>query len=203
LRIPDMDTAIAAIARNQPMRIDLGLLTYTDNNSRQTHRRLFQNITSAGLGGLVDRYVKDLPRLPGKLAYAAASFRALVVYKNAMMFITIDDSFEAEMPTAILAVGNGRFFGAGMKACPDAQLDDGLFDITIFGNLTKWELATLSRTIYDGAHIYDPKVITRRGKVVTANSEVDVFLDVDGEPLGRLPATFQIVPQVLEVLSPQ
>jgi len=205
LRLPDMDAAVAAIGAGHTRTIDLGLLTYTDNQSRQHRRRLFQNITSVGMGGLVDRYVKELPRLPGKLAYAAASFRALLVFRNPMLMITIDDTFEAEMPASIVAVGNGRFFGGGMMVCPDAKPDDGEFDVTIMGDLSKWELATLSRTIYDGAHIYDPKVITRRGKHVTCASlgnREDVYLDVDGEPLGRLPATFSIVPSALNILAP-
>ncbi len=205
LRIPDMDSAIAALARGETRTIDLGLLTYTESSSARRYRRLFQNITSVGLGGLVDRYVKDLPRLPGKLAYAAASLRALLVFKNPMLSISIDGGFEAELPAAIVAVGNGRFFGGGMMACPDAKLDDGLFDVTIMGDLTKWELATLSRTIYDGGHIYDAKVITRQGRVVSVDalSTADVLLDVDGEPLGRLPATFQLVPGALKIIAPQ
>lgn len=206
LRIPDMDAAIEAIRTGNTTSIDLGVLSYTDNDSEQRHRRLFQNITSAGLGGLVDRYVKKMPRLPGRLAYAAASLRALVQFQNPMVAITIDDVFDAELPVTIVAIGNGRFFGGGMQVCPHAKLDDGEFDVVIMGDLSKWELATLSRTIYDGAHIYDPKVISKRGKRVSLRpagppSQGDVFLDVDGEPLGRLPAILTVAPAALNVIA--
>ena len=205
LRMPDMNAAIDALAAGHTRRIDLGMLTYTDTASRQQRYRLFQNIASVGLGGLVDRYVKQLPRLPGRLAYAAASFRALIAYRNPLVRLTVDDHFEAELPAAIVAVANGRFFGGGMMVCPSAKLDDGLFDVTVLGDLSKWELATLSATIYDGAHIYNPKVITRRGTRVTcsgAGEREDVYLDVDGEPLGRLPASFEIIPDALTLIAP-
>ena len=38
-------------------------------------------------------------------------------------------------------VANGRYFGGGMMICPDAEPDDGLFDVLLLGDLTKRDLA--------------------------------------------------------------
>ena len=45
--------------------------------------------------------------------------------------ITVDDGVPIEARVALVAVANGRFFGGGMMIAPDAELDDGAFDIVI------------------------------------------------------------------------
>ena len=39
-----------------------------------------------------------------------------------------------------VVVANGRFFGGGMKMCPDAEPDDGLLDVVTIGDVTKRDL---------------------------------------------------------------
>ena len=39
-----------------------------------------------------------------------------------------------------VVVANGRTFGGGMIICPEAEPDDGLFDVLTIGDLTKRDL---------------------------------------------------------------
>ena len=39
-----------------------------------------------------------------------------------------------------VVVANGKTFGGGMIICPDAEPDDGLFDVLTIGDLTKRDL---------------------------------------------------------------
>ncbi len=41
----------------------------------------------------------------------------------------IDDPDEQEEVLNMLIVANGRYYAAGLKLAPNAQLDDGFFDI--------------------------------------------------------------------------
>ncbi|NOR53159.1 MAG: hypothetical protein GQ536_03610, partial [Candidatus Aminicenantes bacterium] len=50
---------------------------------------------------------------------------------------------------------------------------------------------------YTGTHLSHPKISLIRGTKVEAiadDEENDVLIEVDGEQLGKLPATFEIIP---------
>ena len=203
LGIASMDEALTAIERGKVRTIDLGKLEYCDLESGSPYTRYFVNITSFGLGGLVDRYVARYSKtLPGRLAYVAASVRALMTWKNPRVHMRLDDGWEAEHAIAMVAAANGRYFGSGMRVAPDAELDDGLFDVVVMRDFTRLGVAGLTRTIYKGSHVNHDKVEIRRGRVLEARSEQTVLLDVDGEPLGKLPARFELLPKALQVVVP-
>ena len=201
LGIPDEATALTVLEAGHTHPCDVGLLTYRDDRGNRC-RRHFINIASFGFSGTVDRFVSTFSALPGQWAYLAATARALLDYTNPTVKLVIDDHFEAEAPITTVAVANGKFFGAGMKVAPGALLDDGLFNVTILGAMSRLELVGLARSIYDGSHVNDAKVLTRVGKVVEASSDEEVPLDVDGEALGWLPARFEMLPAALRILTP-
>jgi hypothetical protein len=91
-----------------------------------------------------------------------------------------------------------------MKIAPNAELDDGVFDITVVGDLGIMQLLTgFARQVYTGDHLKTKGVSVRRARVVEAeaiNPKDEVEFDVDGEHLGRLPARFEVVPQALKVI---
>lgn len=201
LGIGSSDDALDVLARNVARPCDLGHLTYRDRDGADVQRWFF-NIASFGFSGTVDRYVGAFGALPGQWAYLAATARALLEFATPAVTLTIDDHFEMTAPITTVAVANGRFFGGGMKVAPEAFMDDGVFDVTVLGGMSRVEMLSLARTIYRGLHVNEPKVVTRRGRVVTARSDEEVPLDVDGEALGFLPARFEVVPQAIQVLTP-
>src|SRR3569623_840594 len=78
-----------------------------------------------------------------------------------------------------------------MKVAPNAELDDGQFDVIAMGDFGFADLLKSGRRLYQGTHLAMDKVTSRRAKLVEAEP-VDpngiVELDVAGELLGRLPA---------------
>ena len=42
-----------------------------------------------------------------------------------------------EIEAMLIAVGNGSTYGGGMRICPAARLDDGLFDVTVITRLSR------------------------------------------------------------------
>jgi diacylglycerol kinase family enzyme len=106
-----------------------------------------------------------------------------------------------------MAVCNGRFFGSGMEIAPMARLDDGLFEVVDLGSAGRLKFATVSSQVYSGRHIDHPDVQHFRCDRITMellNKDVrDRFLlDIDGEPLGRMPLTIEVMPAALEVFVP-
>ncbi len=89
-----------------------------------------------------------------------------------------------------------------MKIAPAAKLTDGKFDVIGVGDLSALKIFTSAPRIYTGSHLSMPEVshaLVRKIMVRAADGAVEVALEVDGELPGRLPATFQIIPEALRV----
>src|SRR5438067_1508142 len=120
---------------------------------------------------------------------------------NEMVRLTLDGRPPKDGKIYTVAVANGRYFGGGMKVAPEARLDDGLFDVVTLGDFGFGDLLFRGLDIYSGKHVTNPKVTVHRARRVEATPEngVEVLLDVDGEQPGRLPDTFELLPQALTV----
>ena len=208
LRIPpELDDAAAVIAADHRRTIDVGRLDYTTPDGA-TASRMFANIASFGISGVVDRLVNESKKRLGRLTFALATARATLRYDNQRVHLKFDDDATTAVDLTIntVAVANGRFFGGAMMIAPEAELDDGVFDVICLGDMGKTEvLIGVSRRVYKGAHLTMDKVSQRRAKIVDAEP-VDpgetVELDLDGENIGRLPARFALVPRALAVVAP-
>jgi len=89
-----------------------------------------------------------------------------------------------------------------MKIAPKAKLDDGLFDVVLVKGMKVLEFFKNVWRIYTGFHLSHPKISLFRGRGVEALAESakeDVLIEVEGEQLGKLPATFEIIPRSLLV----
>jgi diacylglycerol kinase family enzyme len=91
-----------------------------------------------------------------------------------------------------------------MFIAPEAELDDGKFDVVMLGDLSLKDMVMSSRRIYAGTHLGLDKVSMRHATKVHAESldGSEVRIDLDGETPGLLPATFTLMPRVLRVVVP-
>ncbi len=92
-----------------------------------------------------------------------------------------------------------------MKIAPDAKLDDGYFDIVTIGDASSFRILTNAPRLYLGAHLRMNEVTHSLAKQLVARPvkrDVEIRVELDGEVLGRLPATFQIMPLALRVRCP-
>ncbi len=202
----DLTRAARVLARGKRRKIDAGLLEHLDRDRNPTSR-VFVNIASFGISGMVDRYVNETSkRLGGMLSFAVATVRAAVRYKNQRVRVVFDDDDASaeEMTINTVAVANGRFFGGGMHIAPKAELDDGFFDVVALGDFGFADFLVNGRHIYSGSHLGMEGVSHRRAKKVHAEplDTEDVELDVDGETPGILPATFTVLPGALSLVVP-
>jgi YegS/Rv2252/BmrU family lipid kinase len=206
-----LDRYLSAIAGGVERRIDVGSFTYLSNDGDPKAKGYFVNILSAGMGGLVDRYVHDASGvLGGQAAYFIASARGLLESEIGRLKITTTLGGEertTELDSRQISVCNGEYFGSGMHVAPMARPDDGVFEVVDLGASSKLGFLTFSRKIYDGSHVSHPNVKHLRGERVVVellNERVrDKFLlDVDGEPLGKLPIDVRVEKAALAVLVP-
>jgi YegS/Rv2252/BmrU family lipid kinase len=199
----DLDEAIGVVAAGKRSKIDVGKLEFTADGGKAL--RMFANIASFGVSGVVDRLVNESGKKLGRLSFAWATVRATWSYKNQRVQLVFDGKERVEATINTVAVANGKYFGGAMMVAPDAVVDDGLFDVVALGDLGFGDLLKSGRRIYKGTHVSMDKVTCRRARVVEAEPIEPggvVELDVDGECPGRLPARFELVPSALWVIAP-
>lgn len=199
--------AAKVLVANHKKKIDIGKLELTGHDG-QPMLRMFINIASFGVSGHLDRMINEGGKKLGRIGYFTTGVRATLSYKNQRVQLRFDgdSAGRIEVTAYNVAVANGKFFGGGMKIAPDAEIDDGKFDVTVVGDLGVMQLMTgFARQVYSGAHLKTKGISVRRAKVVEAepiNPNDKVEFDVDGEHLGRLPARFEVMPQALWLIVP-
>jgi len=198
----ELADAVKRLAQPDVAPLDVGQLEFLDARGKSA-LRYFVNVASCGISGKVDDEVNNSSFKGlggGTLSFKLASLKALLSYANKPVKLSFDDGPEERVDAlTCLAVGNGQFFGGGMWICPQAKPDDGIFDVTIWERFGLKDFALRQGAIYNGQHLKLSGVRNLRAKRVTATSDVEVLLDVDGEQPGRLPATWQVLPGAIRI----
>ena len=199
----DLDHAIACLREGKPRPIDAGRASFVDAAGRPATAH-FVNVASFGVSGRVVQLVSRSPRLlGGRLAFLLGAVRAIARHRPAPVSLRVDGELVLDGPLVLAAAANGRFFGAGMQIAPEARTDDGLFDVVAVSGLGRVQLLRRLPLLYRGTHLADPAVRAWRGRSVEALPLGEpVPLELDGEPLGRLPARFEMLPAALMLIGP-
>ena len=196
----DYKQAIDLIVDGIARKIDLGKLLFKDHNGND-YQRYFHNITSFGLGGEVDQRVNKTTKAFGPFfSFIWATLVSILSYGKKQIYIKVDGGLVRRFTVWNIAVANGKYHGGGMCVAPDASVEDGLFNITIIGNLSLAEVFLNLSKLYNGKIKDIDKVITFTGKRIEASSDQEVLLDVDGEQPGILPVIIDIIPEALNII---
>lgn len=192
--------ALRVISDAPSVRMDVGRVRFR-SNAGADEERFFLNVADFGLGGEVVREVTERRLQRKASSYVRCLVATMARYRNKRVRIRVDGQPLPDGEYLIGAVANGRIFGKGMKVAPDARLDDGLFDSVLVKGFRFLEFCRHGWKLMNGSHVTHPKVTVVRGRRVEAWSDEpeDVLLELDGDQLGRLPATFEIVPRNLLV----
>ncbi|MBE3125816.1 MAG: diacylglycerol kinase family lipid kinase [Acidobacteria bacterium] len=199
LNIPaGLKDALKVITEAPSVRMDVGKVRFRSNAGGEEDR-FFLNVADFGLGGEVVRRVTERRLQRKASSYVRCLVTTMVQYKNKRVRIRVDGKDLPEGEYLIGAVANGKIFGKGMKVAPGARLDDGLFDTVLVRGFRFLEFCRHGWKLMNGSHITHPKVTVVRGSKVEAwpEDDEDVLLELDGDQLGRLPATFEILPRNL------
>jgi len=197
LEIPSRTRDAARVLRTgRSVRIDVGRVSYTDQKGSDA-TRYFVGVASCGMSTKVIERVKG-----DEVSFVSALLKTAMRNAPVRLVVQLDDSHERHLLVSNLCIANARYFGGGMKIAPDAKLTDGKFDVISIGDLSAMKIFTSAPRVYTGSHLSMPEVshtLARKITVRAADRAEEVPLEVDGELPGRLPATFQIVPDALRV----
>ncbi len=182
--------------------IDAGRATCIgpDGATRTTH---FLNVASFGFSAdVAQRANVASKRLGARAAFLGATMKSLLAYDNAEVVVSVDGGEPRRRTVLLGAIGNGRFFGGGMKICPDGFLDDGLLDLVTVGDLGRLEILAKINRLYAGTHVSMREVEVIRARRIVVQpvaGDREIPVETDGETPGRLPATFEVLPRALRL----
>jgi YegS/Rv2252/BmrU family lipid kinase len=197
----ELNRALDLIKDPHARPIDLGRLKYREHNGYFSYR-YFHNVVSFGLGGEVDERVNSTTKVfGGFILFIWATLVSILIYDKKRIHLKVDNGFEQEVINWNVVVANGQYHGGGMWVAPGATVDDGLFHVTVIGDLTLAEVFLNLPKLYNGKILTIKKVKMLVGKKVEAYSDQRVLLDVDGEQPGQLPVIIDIVPGALLIIT--
>lgn len=198
LDIPmDYKRALERILRGKKRKMDVGKIG----------EEYCMTVTGIGFDGKVAEInnaakYKDLLNLVrlGDLSYGLSVLHALFQYRPVRIQLKIDGEVQSFSNVWFIAIANTPNYGGGIKICPDACYDDGLFDICIVHSVTKWELLRTFPKAYKGKHVSHPSVTMIKGKQVEIIAEPPIIVQSDGEILTKTPVNVTIQKEALLIM---
>jgi YegS/Rv2252/BmrU family lipid kinase len=197
----DVDAAISVLRAGRVRTIDLGRVDFRawDGADSQAY---FANVASAGMSGAVAKRANETSKaLGGKVSFLWATLAVFAGWRNSDVSVEVDGE-RRQSPMLDVIVANGQYLAGGMHMCPEAQPDDGLFDVLLIGDITKRDLALTLPRVYRGTHLPHPKAELLRGRTVAVDAEAPLPIELDGEQPGTTPVRFEVVGQALRLRVP-
>jgi YegS/Rv2252/BmrU family lipid kinase len=198
LAIPSkLEAAWKTICAGRETRIDLPCVEHGANGSKQ--RRYFAQLAGAGLDARAIELVQwELKKKIGPLAYVLAGLEAM---RGAPSEITAAGG-GASATGGLVLIGNGRLYGGRFRIFPGADLRDGLLEVCVFPRADWLTLARCGPVLLLRGALPPNATRTFHAETITLASPAPAPLEVDGELIGNLPATFSVQRSRLRVIVP-
>lgn len=207
--------AIATALDGELRRIDVGVARFApqaglhiaaDPGSDGRLVRGFVSTANVGMAAeVVEKVTGRLKRLGDSGSFAVATVSCLARNRPRPVRIRTDEGLDVTLPIVDVDVCNNAFMGGGMHVAPGSKLDDGLFDVVVISAAGRLRLLRTFPKIYSGRHVEDPLVRVERTRALTIDSvdtEHPEGVVLDGELVGRTPASFEVLAGAIDVRVP-
>ena len=186
--------ACAVIAHGAPRAMDVG----------EVGGHAFVGIASVGFDSDANRIANVAPAWLGGLVYAYGALRALAAWRPAHFQVELDPPGERLSFSAYtVGAANSKTYGGGMRAAPNAMLDDGLLEVVVLESISKLRfLTTILPRVFKGTHVQLPSVHVFRAAEVEISADRPFTMYADGDPIGDLPVRVRAVRGAVSVLVP-
>ncbi|MBD0323802.1 MAG: diacylglycerol kinase family lipid kinase, partial [Aldersonia sp.] len=190
LDIPrDLEAAAAIIGQGETHAVDIG----------EANGRAFYECGSVGLNAALFAEAQHFGK--GRYQAVLSALRVMVRYRPTRMWLEMDDR-TVKTRALMVTVANGPYTGFGFTFAPNARLDDGRFDVRVFGGFSRWELIRHVASIAAGRRRYHAKVTTYRSARVVVRAKRPLPVRADSDDLGTTPTTFVTRRAALHVRVP-
>jgi diacylglycerol kinase (ATP) len=192
LGVPKGDVAAACRVLSRGNRRPMDLCRVND--------RYFASSFGAGFDARVTKAANErFKRLGGIWTYIFAVMSVIWSFRPGPMRIVADGREIAKSPL-LVAVTNWKSYGGGMYICPDAEIDDGLFDVCIVDNVPILKFLYCFPRVIRGAHVTMREVDMFRARSVHISCSRTETYHVDGEVFEADEMELALVPGGIDVV---
>ncbi|MEH1096135.1 diacylglycerol kinase [Micromonospora sp. CPCC 205739] len=187
------DVVAAALREGRSRPVDLARMTGADGGDRW-----YGAVLAAGFDAIVNERANRMRWPRGPRRYDLAILVELARLRPRRYTLRLDGEAH-ELDAVLVAVGNCRSYGGGMRICPDADPTDGLLDVVVGGRFDRRTLMRVKPRIYQGTHVTHPLVRSYRARTVELAAE-GITTYADGERSLDLPVRITAVPAAVRLL---
>jgi diacylglycerol kinase (ATP) len=192
LNIPDtIPDACTAIVKGETRSIDVGKI----------NDHIFLEVAGVGLEAALFPAAEDIKRqgLLTNFHGAISGLKTLLSFKPTRVRITIDKKKRRPYRALQVTICNAPIYGAHMQAAPGALMDDGLLDIVIYKDFSKFEFLRHALSISQGRRPYQPKLKYLRVQSLRIDADQPLDIHADGVLQGNTPAFITVLPGALHI----
>jgi YegS/Rv2252/BmrU family lipid kinase len=174
-----LDEACARLARQETKVVDVGRLTVDGET------RYFDNTVGIGFEGTVTLEVRKIKYLRGIALYLPAVLKSIFVTmqpaRSVIEFERNGETRRLEGAYLLVSVCNGSRAGGAFMIAPQAEPDDGLFDVCFVEDVPRTRMLALVPHFIKGTHVEQPDVAMIRTRRISIVSQDDLSGHADGE----------------------
>ena len=193
----EFEQCVDSLSKLKPKKIDVITAIVTNPISKKlTKPRICFNAVEIGAAAeIIQRSKKVRSKINSRLISTITGIISTVpTYTSNMFEITIDDKITIDQNVTICIIANGKYLGGQFKVAPQSSMSDGYLDVILL--LDSGSLMMLDGIVRmkSGNYFEKDNILYFKAKKIHIKSkERSVSISVDGEPIGVLPATFQIL----------
>lgn len=135
------------------------------------------------------------------LSYVSPILWSTMRYTFPRLKVTVKGQREP-IEGSLVVVSNFPAYAFKLPVNPDAEPDDGLLTVRVFEKSGRWNFAKYSAMVTRRLHLDRADVRVFKTSAVTIQSDCPVPVQIDGDPLGITPVSFQCLPGELELFVP-
>jgi diacylglycerol kinase (ATP) len=161
----------------------------------------FINNMGTGFDSAVMRTMNTGIRLlRGRAAFNAAILKNIFAFPAFALTIKADEGEPRHLRALMVSVLNGKVYGAGMEAAPQAEVEDGRMDVLIVKAVPKMQRPALLTLVQHGKHLGSPFVEMFQVRKLSIQTIPPLPINRDGDLGGLTPVEMEVQPRALKVL---
>ncbi len=189
--------ACALIADGHFRKLDLGQVRVG-----QGKKMPFFELVTVGIAAAV--YEDALHASKGRLSSLMGAIQTVLAHETKpKITMVMDDDSNVTVDTMLAIVSNVPLIGPNMLVAPDASLDDGLFDISVYPDFSKSEALAYFTKVTNEGHTDDGKIQRYRASKVKIKASPKLEVLADGILLGKGTVRIKVLPGALRVIAPE
>ena len=206
----DWREACWRITRGDTRRVDIGKCTGTyerpgrqDAGMDDASSFWFANSLGIGFDAQVALEANKIHWLRGNAVYGLALAKILLLMHSTPEVRVRYGEEKLTTPITLLTINNGKVEGGAFVMAPDAEIDDGLFDVVAAKGMGRLGILQLLPQVLKGQHMSHPKVVKFKTARLSIEADVPLPIHADGELTytGAKRLDIEVLPKALEVIA--